>query len=279
MNIPQPALWQNAVRAQLRLLRPATRFEIIKLSAAACGLFIVAVFNAGVPVLLGTSGPEGAAWDFTTFGAAEFGLVDAPGLMALVLVYILGCGLGLLRPLFDWSGEPPRRRGFHWSLPIARAHHDLARVTAGLMNLLRMIAILLSASIIGLVLGGNTDSLAVLGATAWVSIFLCPMVVYLVVSAVCILSNRPGMVLWLVFSSFTLPYAVFTLIEFAPGEHFFGAVMNGPVSHTVLLSHGFFPTLISEIPAGTHNWWSAAAFWLVTAGIAIVTAAFRHRES
>lgn len=279
MNNPHPARWTNVVRAQLRLLRHTTRFEILKLSVAACGLFIVAVFNTGIPILSGTSGPEGSVWTFTTFGTAEFGLVDAPGLMALVLVYILGCGLGLLRPLLDWAGEPPRRRGFHWSLPVARAHHDLARVTAGLVNMLGMIMILLSASVIGLVLGGNAGSLAVVNTTAWVSILLCPVVVYLAVSVVCILSNRPGVVLWTGFFGVTLPHVVFTLIEFAPGERLFGAISNGPVSHTVLLVNGFFPSLANKFPAGTHDWWVAAAFWLIMAGGGVVAAALRHRES
>jgi len=274
----QPTQWNVAVRSQLDLIRFKSRNELLALAALAAGLFLVAVFNARIPVLFGTSGPDGDIWALTLFGASDFGLVAAPGLMAVVLAYIFACGIGLLRPLRDWAGEPPRHRSFHLSLPVARSRHNLARVTAGLVLVLGMTVTLLIFSVLGLVVGGNFGSLGALDFTAWAAVFVCPMILHLAVSVVCILANRPGWVLWAIGLGSSIPAVICSLIEFVPGEKLFGALMNGSFSHSALLASGFFPALLKTPAPRVENWWSVAAVWLVLAVIAVVAAAHRHRE-
>lgn len=279
MSNLHPAKWTTAVQIQYHLIQKWTRTAVLKVALVASGIFVVAVFNTRIPVLFGTTGPEGPIWKFTTFDAAKFGLVDLPGIMALVLTYILACGMGLLQPFGDWSGEAPRQRSFHWSLPVSRSGHDLARVAAGVLNVFSLTCLLVLVTVAGLMVGGNLACLGALTEVGWASLLLCPVILYLAGSVLCIACNHPARVMWALALGTVAPSTVFVLVQYTPGMAVFEFLLNGPISHTALLSRGFFSDLNPTLPSTSSTWWPAFAFWSVAVGVGVVLAAHRHREN
>ena len=73
-----------------------------------------------------------------------------------------------------WYGELPQRR-LHWSLPVSRAAHDLARVAAGAVFLMGSWVLL--AVLLVLALG---PSLTTIGADEVATFFAGPLVLYFV---------------------------------------------------------------------------------------------------
>jgi hypothetical protein len=94
-------------------------------------------------------------------------------------------------PVLVWSGESPARRGYHRILPVNHVTHDLLKVFAGACWLMLACAIILSTLIIVTVATGFGSVIQGLSPTVFASYFSAPLIVYLFVSMIPILTNRP----------------------------------------------------------------------------------------
>lgn len=145
--------------------------------------------------------PSGGIW--TAF-RQQVGLLGASGrwagmtlimLLLMVIVeahtvapvpFVLTIGIFLLPvaaiwAILVWSGEGPRERGYHWSMPVPRAAHELARVAAGALYLVAMYAVFAVADAIMAGVDGHYNAFEAIEAQAWASYFIAPLVVYALV--------------------------------------------------------------------------------------------------
>src|SRR5262249_6196739 len=95
-----------------------------------------------------------------------------------------------------WYREGPDRRSYHWSLPVARPKHDLARVVAGAVYLLGICAVLAGAGALASFAEGELDRLTALGPQLAACLFVGPLIAYALVSAV-VLWGDAQLVRWL----------------------------------------------------------------------------------
>jgi hypothetical protein len=107
--------WFQLVGIQVSLIARSGRW--IELVGSAAALYVFAQFGPA----LGDANAEGRAW-------GQWALYCVP----LVAVW----------PSLLWRGEPLGRRHYHWSLPVPRGTHDLARIAAGGLWVLVVLAML-----------------------------------------------------------------------------------------------------------------------------------------
>lgn len=103
---------------------------------------------------------------------------------AFVFAAMLGLALAPVWALAIWAGEWPHRRSYHWSLPVSRARHDLARVAAGAIQLMAGWTLFAGALIAGLVPGGTS-----IGPVGWVTFFAGPLILFFIVSPLVLWSD------------------------------------------------------------------------------------------
>jgi hypothetical protein len=273
---------RQAFRAQMQLVRGVARGRsAIAGAAALMGVLIIAAFNARIPVIHGTSGSDGGnVWSLQWFGAADFGLADEAGLMAVILAYIVACFIGFTRSFAIWRNEPPSNRPYFYSLPVNRRTQILARVAAGAVNVIVISALLAVTAVIGLLLGGRLSTLTGVGSTAWVSFILCPLILYLAASIATITCDRPGRVVGRVVVGVGMLYLLFSAIGFSPIVRVLEVVTSGPLSYSALLVNGFFPSLWQNAPAWADPgaWPLTVALWLGVTSIGIFSVASWYRE-
>jgi len=131
--------WLRLVRIQVGLIARSGRW--IELIGGAAALYVFAVFGPAIGADGGV-GAEERAW-------GQWALYCIP----LVAVW----------PSLLWRGEPLGRRHYHWSLPVPRGTHDLARIVAGglwVLVVVAMLAVGSHVSIWSLELRAPTESLA-----------------------------------------------------------------------------------------------------------------------
>jgi hypothetical protein len=107
--------WLRLVGIQVGLVARSGRW--IELIGGAVALYVLAVFGPA----LGDASADGRAW-------GQWALYCLP----LVAVW----------PSLLWRGEPLGRRNYHWSLPVSHGAHDLARIAAGGLWVLILVAML-----------------------------------------------------------------------------------------------------------------------------------------
>jgi hypothetical protein len=105
-----------------------------------------------------------------------------------------------------FHNEGPSSRLYHWSQPVSRTAHSLARVTAGAVWLVVVYALLLLAGFLFAMIDGNVWQLTGLPAGAWVNFFVGPLLGYLAVSILTIVSDYP--IRWFFGIVFLLPLVV-----------------------------------------------------------------------
>lgn len=235
-ELRRPAGVATSFRQQLWLLARSGRLGLLIV-----GLLLVLVIARRVEL----SGELGASETRRFFFASMVALGGAP-LWALVV----------------WYGEWPLRRSYHWSLPVPRAGHDLARVAAGVTYLLVSWSAL---AIIGWLSRGDT----VIGLPALASFFSAPLILYFLITPLVLWSDSRvvpyGFVLILVGA-----FAV--LVEFAPIANIFLAVFESSWGIESAIYGGFRE---ADVIAGPS---SATAIWLAI-GIASTVFAAIWRPS
>jgi hypothetical protein len=118
---------------------------------------------------------------FALVVAATTDISPALGLAPLVVAAMLASPAPALWALAVWHGELPHGRSYHWSLPVSRCSHDLARVAAGAVWLVASYATLAVAGALVAAGAGGWGSLVAIGSD-WLPVFAGPLVVYLLIA-------------------------------------------------------------------------------------------------
>lgn len=99
-------------------------------------------------------------------------------------------GSGAIAGLIVWFGEGPRKRRYHWAMPVKREVHDLARVIAGAVWLLGIIVVCCALG--WLFEDRTTRDLWLRNAPLfWASLFVLPVLSYLLFVIPYLMLDRP----------------------------------------------------------------------------------------
>jgi hypothetical protein len=192
-----------------------------------------------------------------------------------------------------FHNEGPGSRHYHWSQPVARDVHSLARVAAGLAWLWLLYALLI---VVALVIGGLDGDLwqfTEVGLAGWVNYFTAPLIGYLAISLLTIPSDYP--IRWFLGIIFLFPILVSLLDEWATLESLvrtllkplshpawgLGITIIGPLGVSVSRIHGL---LQPEIGQGGPDfdlgvWWLATTFWVLLLAAVVWALARRHPDT
>lgn len=243
-----PGVW-TSLRQQLWLLGSSRRWTALTLSLAA----VMAIIDVHV-------------------------LPPVPSNLWLVIVLLPITGLWVT---LVWSGEGPSQRGYHWSLPVPRAAHDLARVVAGAVYLVALCAVLAAVAGVLAASGGYFNAFAAIDAEAWANFFLAPLVVYLLVSPL-VLWRDYAVVRWLMGALFAL--GVLTPLAETQHVHVLSDAWKflffSPDVGLGLIANGTLQALavaIGDADLGpSQSWVAAVALWLgIGAVLTVLAATFR----
>lgn len=196
----------------------------------------------------------------------------------LGVLAVLALPAAALWVIVVWQGENPKRRSYHWSLPVPRPAHDRARVLIGGAGLVAALGAVALVLLIASVVTGHTAVLARAGASVWISLFCGPLVIYLLVTPP---------VLWSDYRVTKVLVGALMVIGFlaapldALGFRLFTAVLEGLfATRTWGLGTAVLDGLTSMNMGGitpdetTRLWWRAALLWggIGVAGTAFATA-------
>jgi hypothetical protein len=241
----------TSFRQQFRMLALSRRW-----------LFLTGSLLAVIP-LVGTGG--GQAYPFGFFAAGGVAVL-AGGLWALGV----------------WRGEPPMRRSYHWSLPVSRTAHDLARVAAGAIQLVCACAIVAAAIALFAVADGTFAGLAATPAGGWASFFVAPLIVYLLASPV-ILWNEYAITRWVIGSlvaggvlMMLLQGPFIRVLDAVLTPFFFNEAWGLGNVLTIMTVHVLTDALAGTVTPAPAGWWPAVALWLGIGAFASLLAA-RYR--
>ncbi|MFQ6045509.1 MAG: hypothetical protein ACE5PT_03990 [Gemmatimonadales bacterium] len=227
--------------------------------------------------LLGVSG----RWGFLILGLLAvlmlIGLSDVPPEVPRIVITANLALVGAVAwPIMVWLGEGPSRRSYHWSLPVPRPAHDLARVALGAVYLLGTCVVLAGASAIAASANGTFDRFAATGAVAWANFFVAPLIVYIWVSPV-VLWSEYRITRW-VFITWASVGPLSLILEWR-GIH----VLNEAVEWFFDRDWGITTALfdgvqreVMELPVRFEAWWTAAAMWFARGrALTVFTALYR----
>ena len=145
--------------------------------------------------LLGMSG----RWIYMILGPIAFLMLillhtgDLPG--TTMLMALIAVAASAFWSVTVWYNEGPARRDYHWSLPVSRGTHELARVIAGAAWLLAVCGLLAVVGLAADVMNGTIGSLPPelaekhYGTRAWAFFFASPLVLYFLVTPLTLWSD------------------------------------------------------------------------------------------
>lgn len=90
-----------------------------------------------------------------------------------------------------FHNEGPSNRLYHWSQPVRRDLHTMARLTAGAAWLVIMYAVLAAAGLLMAAIEGTAWQLAAIGFSGWANFFTAPLIGYFAVAVLTVLSDYP----------------------------------------------------------------------------------------
>ena len=200
--------------------------------------------------------------------------LDVPltrGTAALLVCLVAQLTIAWFGPFKLWEGEPPSKREYHWAMPVAKGHHDVARVLAGIVLLMGWGVALYGSVLVLALLGGQLAGLYGLSPLVWSSLFLGPVLWYLLTSFFTVHMEHPSGWIWSILGGIV---AIMTLSQVLPLgpvvrilEHVlfepFGlvAAVAGPVGRGLL---GIDVTPLATWPVVWLGWLvvlSAAVLW------------------
>jgi hypothetical protein len=243
----------TSLRVQVRLLAASRRF-----------IYFTAALLA-VPLIIGFLGAP-PAYNFYISGLAA----------------LLG---GSMWALSVWHGEPPQRRSYHWSMPVARGVQDLARVIAGALYLIAACAVLAAACAVLAVTGGQWALLVALsGHGALASFFAAPLIMYLLTSPVIMWSEyriTRALLVGLIGSGFIVmlgfqgefPATVEAVLKAVLGDGRFG-LAHALATRTVYALTEAAPGAAPAVPL--RPWLPVVGLWLAV-GLVMSALAARYR--
>jgi hypothetical protein len=279
-QMPRATEWLVAVQAQWRLLSRGKRRDIAMFLVVAAAMLVIAALNVKIPVIHGRDMENGGvAMRFEMFAEGDFGLISAPGLLAVVVSFAVLMICGLVWALSVWGREGPSGRAYHWAMPIARWAHDLARVVAGAVWLLAGVIAMWIAVALGLVMAGRVATLGQVSMLGWANYAVAPLTVYLWVSVAGVCCDRAGRAVMWAYVAIIGPYLLFGWIDFAPGYRVFYEIAGGEFGYPAALTGAFFGGLVPGFNSGQGvPWVWPALLWLGMGIVGVVAGARRHRE-
>lgn len=206
--------------------------------------------------------------------------------------------LVVVGPLWAFAvfhNEGPSNRLYHWSLPTGRVQHTLARLTAGIAWLWTAYAVLIGVGIVMAAMDGDLWQLEGIPAAAWVNCFTGPLLGYLAVSVLTVVSDYP--IRWFFGLLFAFPITLNVIDDWLGLDHVARALVEPLGSQ----DWGFFPVIVgamataaeslrNELRAATdpsaqphtqvlvEHWWLATAVWIAVMAGLVVLASSRHPD-
>ena len=194
--------------------------------------------------------------------------------------------------------EGPSSRFYFWAHPTSRAGHTMARLTAGLVWLWVMYALLIVAGWAYGMADGDAWQMAEIGLAAWVNYFTGPLLIYLLVSILTVPSDYP--IRWFFGLLFAIPLLISALDSWIEdAEKLLGTVFKPLINE----DWGFLITtggaMVREIEkldvtirsmmdptySGTasfdmaNDWWLATPLWIVVMVGIVAFIATRHPDT
>jgi hypothetical protein len=125
------------------------------------------------------------------FLAESGGAAQRFGVPSVIVAALAALPFPAVWALFVWNGEWRQPRAYHWSLPVPRAAHDLARVAAGAVVLMGAYLVLAVAGALVAARHGGWERFAAIGP-GWISFFAGSLASYLVFSPVALWCHSPA---------------------------------------------------------------------------------------
>ena len=186
----------------------------------------------------------------------------------LLVAAIAGLPAPALWALLVWHGELPHRRSYHWSLPVSRPGHDLARIAAGAVWLLVAYLVLAASAALVTAATGDWASFAAIGP-GWTTFFAGPLALYLVVSPLALWCDSPSLRRGMV--AFVVLGGVATILELEWYRRGMAAVFGDGWGMATALFGGLLRP--DEMESGPPGELAAAALWIGIGLVATVLAA------
>lgn len=265
LSIPVAPGWAGVAAGEIRAVGLMVRRELL-----AAGLLMAAVTVIAVTLWLSGN------------GGTDLNLVD----MAFPAIL-----LGVFAPMAVWKDEAPARRGYFWSMPVARGRYTLVRVSAGWAWLMALVAAYLAwaagATLLTggeFLVGGEWAQVEIraelppeqrivpmsLGENPWMWLvpFAGATALYLAGSIVVVLSDHP----WRWYAAFAV--LSFVLLEVAVGARIRWLM---EVLAAVVVGRFGLVTLLTGMPSA-EAWAPTALLWTALALAGLLVASTRYRE-
>ncbi len=233
----------------------------------------------GITIQSGHDQPARILFSKVSDFSDELGFAFDEGAAGVAVAGIAAFLWAFFWPFRVWRAESPRRRGYHWAMPVDRRTHDLVRVGAGLALLPVFVALFVALAVATAALFGNTAVFPSWGGLFWLNLFAAPPLIYLLTSIPVVGSRHPAAWLW---GTLGAGAALFSLLQA------FGLQgLLAPAHQALLGRFGLLTTLggnlVSEIGGrGSHPagpWALAWLFWLALAAVGVWRAASRRHRS
>lgn len=191
-------------------------------------------------------------------------------------MWIIALLIAAIWPFSVWTDESPGRRGYHYSLPAKRLIHDLTRVIAGAIWILVLLAMVAAIAVLAFWLGGPPPPLEV-GLPVWGHYIGGAMIIYLLISSLCVAAERP---LWWFFGGWlAFALAIALANNFIPSVgRFLGALIGASGDWGVLAVSTAAVDRIAGDPEAVLPAWPLL-LWLAVSILLLLLAASRHREA
>lgn len=191
-----------------------------------------------------------------------------------------------------FHNEGPSDRLYHWSQPVGRTAQTLARLTAGLLWLWLLLAVLAVVGLLVALSDGNASQFAYMTAAGWLDYFLGPMIGYLLISVLTVASDHP--LRWFFGLLFLLPITVTLLTKWLDFETVVQQVLS-PLSNprwglgatmVAAFSDGVLAINTAVVPSFQYKgpafdpaaWWVALPLWILVLGLIVAGLAARHPD-
>jgi len=276
IHFPTPST-SSVFWEQTKLILQVRRRQLLWILVPFYLFVFIIELGGGVPGLIDRA-DDGRGIYLSWVPATEMGFNGDMG--TLLFGWTLTLCLGLIWPVFVWSGNAPEQRDYHWTMPIGKTKHDLIRFAAGGCILAAIVLMfLLEASLIRL-LPAHTNLFQALSAGAWFNLLAGPLLYYTWATVAAVWSNRPGltiiaavfgMMVVVVLSKATPPSLLATAVDF---------LLQGPYSIQSAAAF-LFLTDISGLPKEVTPFQGlvATGFWLCAGFGAIVFASRRSQNN
>jgi hypothetical protein len=193
-----------------------------------------------------------------------------------------------------FHNEGPANRYYHWSLPVGRTTHTLARLAAGAAWLWLLLALLV---LIGVLVGaadGDAWQFREIALAGWFNLFTGPLIGYLGVSLLTIASDYP--IRWFFALLLLVPLTLEAIADWLGLEALartlvtplespvwgLGTVLIGALGTEVAALHAAIDDVEPSIFIRNFelaNWWAFTPVWILLIAGLVVALASRHPDS